>query len=295
MPEALANLQTFAGGHRHLRRFDPRIKMLWRLLVNHSDPETFTVTYTKTCLAELLNVHPNTITNWLQFFEDRGWIERPRRYGGRGQGSEIIMTWLQRGEELAARRQRAEMHQKAKREKREQNIKKCLTTQQRQKTLKQPKDKSRGSVIGTMRQILAPRISNGKVVEQCLTIAGRWLFKDGYPVERMAQVLDALKAVPQIAVPKWATDKRSISRWFESLLLKLASVGKAWWHKLNKKLEAKQLYKLAQKTVEASEKGKRCPVCQNIHQGRERCSGWAYAKADDAIADYRRDIYQLAS
>lgn len=289
-PTGLHNLKTFPGGNRHLKRCDPRIKALWRLLVNHCDLTTFEVSANKTRLAKLLNVHPNTIGNWLSFFEKRGWIERPRRYGGRGQGSIIHLLWLAQGKDLYERRQRAEMHQKQKREKQEQNRVKYVTIQQRQKALKKPKDISRGSVIGTMRQVLAPRINNPETIEHCLSVAGRWLFKSGYPVKRMCKIVDALKAIPRIPVPKWAKDKRSIFRWFESLLLKLAFMGKEWWHKLNKKLEAKRLYKLAHKTTEASETGKRCPICKNIHQGSERCSEWAYAKGDLAMSDYREEI-----
>lgn len=293
-PKGLENLQTFPGGHRHLKRFDPRIKMLWRLLVNHANAD-FTVIYTKKQLADLLDVHPNTIANWLKFFEQRQWIERPRRYGGKGQGNEIVLVWMQRGAELAAKRERAASYQKAKQQKREQNIKKWLTTQQRQTALKQPKDlNSRGAVIGTLRQILAPRITGEAVVERCLSVAGKWL-KNGYPLDLMKKVLGHLKAVKHIAVPRWATDARSIFRWFESLLLKLASMGTAWWDKLNIRLEARHFHKLAQNAEQAAETGQGCPVCANVHEDAQRCSEWAYTRRDEAMREYRLDIWLTQS
>jgi len=264
--------------------------MLWRLLVNHANPD-FTITYTKKWLADLLDVHPNTIANWLSFFEQRQWIERPRRFGGRGQGSEIVLVWLQRGADLAQKRERAESYQKAKREKREQNINKWLTTQQRQTTLNQPKDlNSRGAIIGTMRQILAPRINSEAIVDQCLSVVGKWL-KNGYPLNLMAKVLNSLKAIGHIPVPKWAKDARSIFRWFESLLLKLASMGKVWWDKFNIRLEAKRFHKLAQETEEASEIGQECPICDHIHKDPQRCTDWAYMRRNDAMREYHRDVW----
>lgn len=262
--------------------------MLWRLLVNHCDQETFEVTYLNEHLAELLCMSTSTISRWLQFFENKGWIERPRRFGGRGLGNTIIVTWLQRGKELHERRKKAEQYQAEKKERKRQNLERYA---QRQTELKTPKDlNSRGAVLGTMRQILAPRINSEGVVERCLSVAGKWL-KKGYPLERMKQILETLKAIDHIPVPRWATDARSVFRWFESLLLKLASMGSAWWDKLKIRLEAKHFHKLAQKVEEAAETGQGCPVCGNPHKDPQRCSEWAYLRRDAAMKEYRRDVW----
>ena len=82
-PDIIANLKTHPGGHRNAKRFDPKIKALWRILVEKCGDETFTLEVNVSALSSTLNVDRKTVRRWLAFMEEYRLLAVKNRQGWR--------------------------------------------------------------------------------------------------------------------------------------------------------------------------------------------------------------------
>lgn len=283
-PSLLANLKTHPGGHRGLRRFDPRIRALWRLLVDHADSADYTLILNKSAIAALLSVHRNTVSHWLNFFERYQLVKILNAGGGRGVQLEI--TWLKRGQVLQLRRQRALKYQRAKADKRR-------AAQQGQKALAPNGDsKNRALLMQRARMALTARIRNPTTASEAVTAFGRWLWKERPGSEAIEKVFTALAKAKRIPVPRWVQTAQDVHRWMRSLIAKLLRYGAAWWGRLQRVVARRRLERTLARVKAAVDAGKPCPICAGIHdragwregrdsQGRLVCPGWARVRLDE--------------
>jgi len=293
-------MKTYPGGHRHLKRCDPRIKTLWRVLVNHCDRESFEVCYKRQELADLLGVSASTIDRWLNHFEQWNWIERPRRYGGRGQGNVIVMIWLQRGLELYEKRKRAEMYLEDKRQKREQNKANYQRSLQRQTALEPPTGYFKNRAVMKCRIALKGKIQNPAYLRHAVAAFGQWI-KQCKPEEwRIKAILARLQAMRHLPKPKWVKAAQDVFRWIRGLITNML-VYRNWEEKFQARLEVKRATKQLQKIKRAIDQKKNCPICEKHHSkaefeegadasGRTNCIGSLRLKRSEFNEIWQRDI-----
>lgn len=302
VPRRLRTLKTHPGGHR-AGRFDPRIHALWSLLVNPlgdkngrsasdyeragltvTDRARFELTVNLTLMARTLHVDRKTVRRWLAFFERRGWLELARRRGGRGCGVSVRLSWLERGEELARRRERAVAH------KREQMRPKCETGAQGQtQTPLRGDSQNRARLMARARATLTHRIHDPRAACAATRCFGRWLWREHPSLERAQQVLNALQVPRRIPVPRWARSAQAIHRWFRGLIARLVRYGAGWWDRLAQPVTRRRLERTLGRIRAAVEAGRPCPVCQRRHSRWEfsegiGCAGWARLQ----LAELRR-------
>lgn len=291
-PALLENLKTHPGGHRGLRRFDPRCRALWRLLVNQAGAD-FTLTFNKSAAAALLGVHRNTVNSWLQFFQHFGLLTI---HGQRGAlGVAITVTWLERGQALAARRQRAEELAKTDHVKPQpKGI--CGDGAQHKDTSLTPYGDStnRASAMKAVRTVLTARIHDPSVATEATRAIGRWVWKRKPTVASIGAVLSALQKAQRIPVPRWVKCAADVHRWMRSLIAKLLRYGAAWWGRLRGFVERRRLKMVLAGIQRAVAEDKPCPVCGAKHtkadwrEGRDKygrltCPGWVRVRLSELL------------
>jgi len=287
VPRLLSELKTHPGGHRGLRRFDPRILGLWHVLVNRADQETFEVELNMTQLAKTFGVARSTMQRWLAFFERHHLLKLSQRHGGRGRGLTVCMTWLKKGAQLALRRQKALGY------KREQMRGKAETVAQRQTTFTSLRDdKNRAQLMGQLRTALASRVKDSTTACQVTQAFGKWVWNASTTVNRVITVLKSLQAADTVSIPRWARTVQDIHRWARSLIQKLLRYGATWWDLLQEKVERKRLTHILERIETAVGAGRQCPVCEQMHDradwregrnadGQLNCAGWARLKIEE--------------
>lgn len=293
-PSLLKTLKTHPGGHRKLRRYDNRIKALWRLLhrnlmVNGNliEEEPHVREFNVTEAAELLGVARSTVQGWLGFFERRKWIVLRRRRGGRGVGLVVELSWAKRGLQLAERRQRA-LAWKAQQVKRSSE-----TVVQRQRAFTPYGDSTnRTRLMGQARMALTTRIHDRSVAIQAVRAFGRWVWRQKPSPEEFQKVSRGISEAGLIPIPRWVKSAADVHRWMRSLITKLLRYGAAWWGRLNAAVQRRRLERTLARIWAAVDAGKPCPVCNRIHDrwtwregrdagGRLNCAGWARIKLEE--------------
>lgn len=214
------------------------------------------------------------------------------RRGGRGRGVLIEMLWIRKGEELAARRRRAQELSKSDHEKPQEDSDNSKTATHRHTTI--PRSDSENRVLtrrGLMsdaRRTIAAKL-NDKAIDVATKCFGKWLWKERPSLSEARRVLEALKEEDRISVPRWATTVPAIFRWFRSLISKLLRWGTVWWEQLRVPVERRRLKGALAKVKASVENEKACPICTRIHDryeweegvtkgGKLVCPGWARIK-----------------
>lgn len=295
-------MKTYPGGHRHLKRCDPRIKALWRLLVNHCDKESFEISYKRGPLAASLAVSTSTIDRWLNHFEKWGWIERQRRFGGRGQGNVILMTWLKRGFELHQKRKRAESYLEEKRERYEQNKRNYERSSHRQTTLKPSSRDLKNRAMKDARMTLTRLLQNQKpsIRRHAVAAFGKWAKERKPTLDVFYRLIERLRRLEKLSRPKWAKTTKDVYRWIRGLINNML-VHKNWHEKLEARFQMKRTTQILKKIERIIGEEKNCPICKQAHthddfeygadeKGLTNCIGWLRLKR----ADYA-EIWHSAS
>lgn len=280
------------GGHRNLKRCDARIIGLFSVLMNMADGESFIIEhFNQSETARRFGVHPNTIRNWLDHFERWGFIKRECRYGGRGIVIEV--SWLERGKQLEEAHRRYLGHKKEAIQKRQQNKEKWLTLQQDEKHSLHPTGDSKNRAMRDARLILTDRIKERLIATHAVRAFGMWIKQHNPTRERIRVILQRLRSVKRLPVPRWCKEVQDVYRWIRGLITNLLA-DRNWIERFEAKLEKKQLRKVLKRIDEAAKRGEICPICKRKHsvveteRGRNRngdlnCAGWAWNRLQNML------------
>lgn len=251
-------------------------------------------------LAELLGVSESSIRRWLNFFEKKQWIERPRRYGGAGKGNVIVMVWVQRGVELYERRKRALNYQKEKRERYEQNRENYKRLSQETNNTTTPNGDLKNRAMRDARMALKRFIKKTHECRHAASAFGQWVKQHQPTIERVNAIVDRLRALKQLPKPKWVKSPSDIYRWIRGLIFNLL-VHPNWEAKFEARLEMKLCHKQLRQIEQSVMDNSPCPICSAAHskadfehgcdeKGRTNCIGWVRLRRADAGEIWRRDL-----
>lgn len=241
----------------------------------------------------MLNIHKNTVRNHLSWMAKHNLIAFTNRYGGRGQGVQIKVLWLERGADLAARRQRAEQYQLKKRQKREQNMQNYKRVQQDKQRLIHPTGDLKNRAMKTIRTILKDQIKHPLFARHATNAFGLWIKRCQPTAEALTTFIERLRAMKRLPVPQWCKKVPDVYRWIRGLITNLI-VYPDWQERFEARAEVKRYNKSLKAMQKAVMDNKPCPICKESHtqddfeygedENRQRnCAGWLREQRADAL------------